>query len=315
MTDSTHLAQAEALVRTVTKPREPLRLIRRTTGRSGAQSYEVLSGSRRFMLKVDAPDRPDAHWQQSLRIQRAAAARGVTPPVLAADHATRSVLTDHVVDVSFLRAVLDPNRTDAVLDSLAQSIAVLHSLDPQSFAAHTSPLQQCRDMLARVAIRFDVPDFAERAWHDLLDQDPVFDHDALCHLDLNPTNILFDGSKVWLVDWDTAGPGDRWLDVATVTNMLLFDAGRTLSWLQRYADFAGMAPPDEQTFAQARRVSYVAYGCAFLDLVRHLPESTTGQLSLSECYAAMSHGELDIDADSGRWQLAAAYFSAYWDVA
>ncbi len=314
MNDPTPRAIAEALVASVAELTEPLRLIPRTTGRSGAQSYEVVSDTRRFMLKLDAPGRPRARWQESLRIQQAAAGRGATPAVLAWDETARAILSDHVQDTSFLRAVFDPNQSDAVLAGLAESVAALHAVPPQTFTTHTSPLQQCRETLTRVAARFDVPEFAARTWRDLLQRKPITNQDATCHLDLNPSNILFDGAKVWLVDWDTAGPGDRWLDIATVSNMLLFDDDRSQSWIRHYAESAGVPPPNRAVFAEARRVSYVGYGCAFLDLVTAPPAQALDQHSLATCYAAMQRGELDMDTDAGRWQLAAAYFAGYWDV-
>lgn len=97
--------------------------------------------------------------------------------------------------------------------------------------------------------------------------------------------------------------------------MLLFDADRTDAWIRRYAECAKISPPEPAVFAQARRISYIGYGCAFLDLVVTSPElDAVQELSLAECYAALQRGDLDMNTDAGRWQLSAAYFGAYWSV-
>src|SRR4029078_3304190 len=40
------------------------------------------------------------------------------------------------------------------------------------------------------------------------------------HNDLNPSNVLFDGRRLWLVDWETACLNDPLVDVATAANFL-----------------------------------------------------------------------------------------------
>jgi hypothetical protein len=40
------------------------------------------------------------------------------------------------------------------------------------------------------------------------------------HNDPNPFNLLFDGDRLWLVDWETAYPNDPLIDVATISSHL-----------------------------------------------------------------------------------------------
>ena len=37
-----------------------------------------------------------------------------------------------------------------------------------------------------------------------------------CHHDANPGNLLFDGERLWLVDWELAGAGDPFYDLGTL---------------------------------------------------------------------------------------------------
>ncbi|MGY0036522.1 phosphotransferase family protein [Pedobacter sp. NJ-S-72] len=38
------------------------------------------------------------------------------------------------------------------------------------------------------------------------------------HNDLNPNNMVFDGEKIWIIDWDAAFKNDRYVDLAITAN-------------------------------------------------------------------------------------------------
>ena len=61
------------------------------------------------------------------------------------------------------------------------------------------------------------------------DQDLVF-----CHNDLKPENIVFDGKKAWLVDWEAAFLNDRYLDLAVVANFVVKNDRDEEEYLQAY---------------------------------------------------------------------------------
>ncbi len=306
-------ALAETLLRGVMTLVEPPQLHTRTSGRSGAQTFEVIAGPRRFILKLDADGRTEDRWRSTLAIQRAAAQRGVTPGVIAWDAPSRAVLSEQVPSVSLFGALFDPSSIDDVLGSVVDALASLHALDPALGAREASPLERCRSVLEQLP--FVVPAFAERAWMDFMARGPTPSAEALCHLDLNPSNLVYDGRKIWLVDWDTADVGDRWVDLATIVNMLLLPPERVGWLLERYASAAGVGVPAADAFDAARRLVYVGYGCAFLGLVSEPPGvHNSGEVSLAACYRALQEGRLDMNTAAGRWQLARAYFAGYWEL-
>jgi aminoglycoside phosphotransferase (APT) family kinase protein len=59
------------------------------------------------------------------------------------------------------------------------------------------------------------------------------------HNDLRPENILFDGERVWLVDWEAAFTNDRYLDLAVVSNFVVANGAEEEAYLQTY--FGGPA--------------------------------------------------------------------------
>jgi Ser/Thr protein kinase RdoA (MazF antagonist) len=81
------------------------------------------------------------------------------------------------------------------------------------------------------------------------------------HNDLNPMNILFDGKRLWFVDWETAYRNDPLVDVATLAIFLggapELDAALLRSWLGREPD-----RPLAARLAVMRQFVRLFFGCA-----------------------------------------------------
>lgn len=295
---------------------DPIEHLRdRTSGRSGASTFEVATPARTYILKADAPERPLRAWRDSVRIQRLAASAGVAPEALAEDVTSRAVLSAHIDDVSLVRAASDPTRTGEVLIALATTLAALHGLDAPPDLAAPSPFELVGLAMEATTARYPLPRFAQDVWHDFEGRYTEPGGDRLCHHDLNPTNILFDGGRVWFVDWQTASRGDGSVDLATVINMLLLDAEHRDLFVGAYRTQRGLPREWETGLLDARRIAYVAYGMTFLSLVQ-VPASDIPRdalPSLAQCYARLGSGTLDLSTDEGRWQIAAANFAGYWE--
>jgi hypothetical protein len=54
------------------------------------------------------------------------------------------------------------------------------------------------------------------------------------HNDLRPENILFDGQRAWLVDWEAAFLNDRYLDLAVVSNFIVTNPAEEETFLRTY---------------------------------------------------------------------------------
>jgi aminoglycoside phosphotransferase (APT) family kinase protein len=84
------------------------------------------------------------------------------------------------------------------------------------------------------------------------------------HNDLfKPDNILFDGHRVWLVDWEAAFLNDRYADLAVVANLLVTNDAEEGIYLQEYFG----QPPDQYQLARfflMQQVAHVFYTMAFL---------------------------------------------------
>ena len=55
-----------------------------------------------------------------------------------------------------------------------------------------------------------------------------------CHNDVKPENIVFDGHRPWLVDWEAAFLNDRYLDLAIIANFVIRNDKDEENYLQKY---------------------------------------------------------------------------------
>jgi hypothetical protein len=230
------------------------------------------------------------------------------------DLARRWLLSEKIDDRSFVGSLQVPGLAPTLLVRLAEVIADLHALPIPAGLASRDPVEQATRLRAIVSGRGGLPEFARVAFeHFERDIAPPAEPAVLCHLDLNPTNILYDGDDIWLVDWETAGAGDGWLDLATVINMLLLDESHTAAFVGAYAQRRGIGLPSPAQIHRARAVAYLGYGMAFLELAKHAPPD--GEPSplptLPWCYAQLHGGALDLGTDAGKWAVGAAQFEAY----
>ena len=93
---------------------------------------------------------------------------------------------------------------------------------------------------------------------------PRLDADLVsCHMALKPENILFDGSRAWLVGWMAAFVNDRYFDLAVVADFVVTNDGEERTYLEEYFD----QPPDDYQLARfflMRQVLHMLSAAVFL---------------------------------------------------
>jgi hypothetical protein len=91
------------------------------------------------------------------------------------------------------------------------------------------------------------------------EEDMVSSHNDL----FKPDNILFDGERVWLVDWEASFLNDRYADLAVVANLITRTEEDEVAYLQAYF---GEQPDDYQRarFFVVRQIAHLFYAMGFL---------------------------------------------------
>jgi aminoglycoside phosphotransferase (APT) family kinase protein len=288
-------------------------ITRIAAGLSGAGVYRVEAAGQSFVLKVAAESETVADWQSTLDVQQLAAAAGLTPRVVYVDGPGRAVLTAFVADRSFTAFYLDPRTRDAAIAQLGSTVRRIHALPVPAAAPRRDP----REFLTRIwgGFRADLalPDFAAATVQRVLAAEPPVRESALVlgHNDLNPTNLVYDGEAILVLDWAAAGPADAFYDLAVLAVFLRMDEGTSLRLLSAYEDrpLAGLPA----SFLHARRLAAALAGAFQLQLAFQMKhpgatgmETAEGTSSLGDFYQRLRAGALTLGTADGHWAFGLA---------
>lgn len=280
-------------------------------GVSGALIYRVGRGQRSFALRLEPERIALEHRRRGFACMEAAAAIGVAPRVHLADPTTGIAVMD-VVDTKPLPT--HPGGRVGIARELGALIGRIQTTEPfptmlgggedmiasalQSLSASglfaPGLLERHRDGLAR--IRATLP----------------WDPSSLTssHNDPNPRNLLFDGARLWLVDWELASRNDHLFDLAIATTEIADTPDLEVALLSAALGQA----PDAATRARLRVVRLLTrlfYGCIVLNAVaagRSAQEDSLDALSPAQFHAAVAQGRLapdEIACAFGKMSLAA----------
>ena len=186
----------------------------------------------------------------------------------------------------------------------------LHALPAPTIAA-LDPIHFARSIWAEQAQRKCFPSWATPLQNRIAAADELLKHDqrkVFSHCDLHPANSLWDGERVWLVDWERAGLAHPYIDLATICNFLSLPDDIALSLLEQQEQ----QPIDEakrRVFAAMRDLCRVAYGAVFF---RRVPDfmpfaSRADTPTLRECFAMLTTGKLQLGEPQGASLIGAAF--------
>jgi thiamine kinase-like enzyme len=224
----------------------------------------VVRGSPYLLKIIMRTEDPTRHYT----CMRAAAEAGLAP------HVRYTSVEDKISITDFVEA--RPLAASEALVRLPAVLRTLHALPPfgrapfnttctfllnkgpaldgflQKFqAANILPKAESEEFFARYA------EVAAVYPHD--DAEMVSSHNDL----FKPDNILFDGQRVWLVDWEAAFLNDRYADLALVANQVVTNDAEERAYLQEYF---GAAPDRYQLarFHLMQQLAHLFYTMAFL---------------------------------------------------
>lgn len=281
-------------------------------GLSGAGVYRVEAAGQSFVLKTVAPIESAEEWRRAVDIQRLAAAAGLAPRIVHVDLSHRAVLTEFIVDRSFLAFYFDPRSHEAALTELGRTVRRIHALPTAGL-----PVRDARQLFRKVfdefLVDFAVPSFAGAAISRVLAEEPPPPEGppVLCHNDPNPSNIVYDGQRILMLDWAVAAPMDAYFDLGVLGVFLRMDGKTARGLLSAYAERPIDALPDG--FQYHRRLAATMAGAFGLYLARKLnhpgasgTETVENTLSLVEFYQQLRGGTLKLGTPDGQWAFGLA---------
>jgi aminoglycoside phosphotransferase (APT) family kinase protein len=279
-----------------------------STGLSGAGVYALSSTRGELVLRVHAARADAAAFTQQLRLLRRVAERGIAPALVHVDEAARAIVSTRVAGVPFAAALGDPAQRGAAIAGVVAQLRALHALDADG-VQERDPLAHARDQLALHQQR---PGFPARAATEL---PPIFDaiegtlardpRRVVSHNDVNPGNVLWDGARAWLVDWDVAGLSHPFYDLAALAMFLQLpdEAAHGLLALQEQQPIDDAA---RAFFAALRQLAALLCGLVLLGLLPDLTLLPSSAPTLSEFYAGLRTGAFVLQEPRGQAAFASA---------
>ncbi len=283
-----------------------------SVGLSGAAVYAVTTSRGDFVLRVHGEN--GSGWANSVAMHRLAADRGIAPSLEFVDDAGAATVSAKISGMPFAAALAQPSVRAVALADLVKRLAALHAIP---LTASTGPefTPAIAESLWRLQVtRPGFPGWAAPLGERLAQACSVVASDprkVLSHGDLHPANIVWDGARVWLLDWERAGLLHPYSDLATLSNFVNLPDDAALALLAAQEGTA-IGAEEQRMFRAARERSRIVYGAVFLSLVPDLTlfpiASQKGTPTLAECYRRMATGKLSPSTAEGQALIGAALF-------
>jgi aminoglycoside phosphotransferase (APT) family kinase protein len=279
-------------------------------GMSGAAVYRVDVGDQAYVLKLTSADEPIAPWQRRLEVQRAAAAAGMAPAVIHVDETHRAVLSALVVDRSWPAQFGHPATRPEAIRLLGQMLGQRHLLPTPPGMTPGDPRLFLQAMWSTLTAHAPLPGFVHQVVTALLAEPPVVpERLTMSHNDVNPSNLMFDGTRVLLLDWDAAAPNDPLYDLATAAMFFRMDEASCQQLVAAHDDAPIAELPG--AFHYYRRCAAALSGVATLSAARsrgHVGGETAADAtpSLGQVYQQLRSGAIDIQSVAGQWTFGLA---------
>ena len=200
-----------------------------TAGLSSALIFRVRVLGKPYLLRIITRTDAIADPTHQINCMKAPAEAGLAPRVFYASTEDRILITD------FIEA--KPFSLKEARSKMPDLLRRLHGLPLFPFRFHY--LDRMDGFVRKFQDAKILPDHMTNELFSLYAKiAPVYprniDDWVSCHNDCKPENILFDGDRPWLVDWEAAFPNDRYADLAIVGNFLVTNDEEEKDYLKRY---------------------------------------------------------------------------------
>eukprot|EP00913_Durusdinium_trenchii_P028337 g26565.t1 len=202
------------------------------------RNFLVVDGEQRFVVRVCEDRRFLGIDRNNERLcQIAAQQAGVSPELVRSEN---GMLVTRFIDGPTIAAgTPDPPLIERLADLLRRLHACRESMTGELL--FFCPFQTVRTYAATArTLAAPLPDDIDDLLNDAktLSRDIEPYHPTLCHNDLLPANILDEGDRLWLIDWEYAGIGNPLFDLASLSANCRFGSDDDKRLVEAYSPAA-----------------------------------------------------------------------------
>ena len=204
--------------------------------------------------------------------------RDVAPKLHLADPKSGIIIMDCIRNIPLTPAMLDDKtQSETIYRALATSLKNLHT--GPDFPSKPVNIFRDIEVLSKEAEPSRMPAEAHRMLSVVASVEKVLERHATsapCHRDLHSNNVMFDGKKIYLIDWELGCNSDPISDLGWASMFFVFDPANDEIFLKNYF---GKTPTPEQKayFFLMKQVCICCYACRLMRRVTGL-----GKMDLSK---------------------------------
>jgi Ser/Thr protein kinase RdoA (MazF antagonist) len=278
-----------------------------TGGLSTARVFRIVVRTKPYLLRLTMPGAPAGDPAGQLSSMKTAAEAGIAPHIWYVDAQEGVLIADFVearpypadmelhvartlYRVHSLRGFQKP-RVGSYFDAMDRLVSAFR-------AANLLPPDQLDDLFRRYA--------------DLMKVYPRGDAELVAsHNDVKPQNMVFDGERLWLVDWEAAFLNDRYVDLAISANFFVREH-QEAAYLDAYFGTAA-TPYQHARFYLMRQALHVFYAAFLLVTAARAGvsiDSTAIAADFSDFHQRLISGEVDLATPEAKVQYALVHLHA-----
>jgi thiamine kinase-like enzyme len=203
-------------------------------GLSSALVYRIVSGKRTYVLRIIMQTDTLNDPVRQFACMQTAAEAGIAPQVRYANAEDAVSITDYIAPYDLVSHFSSQH---ALLSELVRTIRAIHALP---LFAPLVDFMDGVDVFIQYFRQLNMlPEEATaehfRYYAEIQRAYPRHETGLVSsHNDLNPNNILFDGKKIWVIDWETAFRNDRYVDLAIIGKSFVHTHSQEEHLLRKY---------------------------------------------------------------------------------
>ncbi len=212
--------------------RPPLILESRIAKGTVNQCWKLRSGEDLYLARLsqDLPDNFLTHWQNELAINQFSAGRGLAPDAVYTDSSGLAAVYSWAGE-PLSRKSLD----ELQIKALGQQLSLLH--ESSAPAPTIGYRQTILNYLKIIDEKTGHREFRDEC-KDILDLADCWDQSperCFCHHDLNPGNVLWNGTRLLFIDWEYARYAHPLFDLASLSCYLQLSDSEMNCLLENYS--------------------------------------------------------------------------------
>jgi thiamine kinase-like enzyme len=218
-----------------------------TNGRGTSKIFKLTADDKDYICRVTDSTRPAFFIDTDSEILNMKLVNDleVAPKMVHDDAKSGVIIMECVNNMPLTTKMIDDKvEGPTIYKALSKSLANLHK--GPSFPGET--LNIFRDIEVRVkeADKSRMPEVALKVMNTAMSSESILkkhETTAPCHRDLHSNNVLYDGKRIYLIDWELGCNSDPYSDLGFASMFFVFDAEKEDIFLENYF---GKKPTPEQ---------------------------------------------------------------------